>query len=104
MFLLSLYKTDNQKLSKLYSKDFKHECIGINVKQKTSEKIRQTNIDISTNQNLQESSGCLFWFIQISMTVLLNLKLDITYQKTLSRITMSLSMKKAFMTKQLILI
>ena len=52
MFLLSLYKTDNQKLSKFYSKDFKHECIGINVKQKTSEKVRQINIDISTNQNL----------------------------------------------------
>ena len=43
---------DNLKLSKLLSKGFEDQCIGMNIKQKVSIKIRQIGIDIFSNHTL----------------------------------------------------
>ena len=81
MFLWSLYQ---QKLSKLLSKNFKRSIYWNNIKQKVRIKMQQMNIDIFSNQTLLESIGYLFYFIQMKMTKLKDLKLeDIIYQKKL---------------------
>ena len=64
-------------------------------------KIQQMNIHIFSNRTLTD---CMFQFIQIKMPILKDLNLeDITYQKVLSKIITLPSMRKTFMTKQLIL-
>ena len=51
---------DNQKLSKLFlAKDLKDQFIGMNIKQKMSIKIRQTSIDVLSNQILLVLIDCL---------------------------------------------
>ena len=85
----------------------KDKFIRMNIKQKVGIKLRQTSIDIFSNQILLELNYCLFWFIQTKMTMLKKKKLklkDITYQKELSKTIKSLSMEKPFMTNQLIVI
>ena len=85
----------------------KDKFIRMNIKQKVGIKLRQTSIDIFSNQILLELNYCLFWFIQTKMTMLKKNKLklkDITYQKELSKTIKSLSMEKPFMTNQLIVI
>ena len=74
MFLWSLYQ---QKIVKNYPnfllKDLKDQFIRMNIKQKVRIKMQQTSIDNFLNQTLQELTDCLFWFIQIKMTVLKDL-------------------------------
>ena len=61
-------------------------------------KVIQMNLDIFSNQILLESIDYLFWFAQMKMLLLKNLKLKgITYQKELLTIRTSSSMEKAFM-------
>ena len=60
--------------------------------------MRQMNINIFSNQTLQELTDCLFWFIRIKMAMLKDVILeDITYQKDSLRFIMSLSMEITFM-------
>ena len=43
-------------------------------------KIQQINIDIFSNRTLQELTDCFFWFGQIKMLMLKDLKLEsVTY-------------------------
>ena len=64
---------DNQKLSKILCKGFKRSVYCNEYK--TSKKSY-----IFSNQTLLELSDCLFWNIQIKMTMLRDLKLkDVTY-------------------------
>ena len=62
------------------------------------------NINIFLNQTLWKLIDCLFYFIQIKITIQkgINPK-DIIYQKVLSKNVTLLSMEKTFMTKQVIL-
>ena len=66
MFLYELDQQsarDNKKLSKLLRKGFerlKDQIIGMNMKQKVTIKIRQTNFDIYSNQILVELIKDLF--------------------------------------------
>ena len=66
MFLYELDQQsarDNQKLSKLLREEFerlKDQIIGMNMKQKVTIKIRQTNFDIYSNQILVELIKDLF--------------------------------------------
>ena len=75
---------DNQKLSKLLREEFerlKDQIIGMNMKQKVTIKIRQTNFDIYSNQILVELIKDLFEFTQLKLFLLKDLNLrGITYQ------------------------
>ena len=87
-------------------KDSKGQFIGINTKQNVREKRPEMNVNVFTNQiwRIFESIDYLFWFIQIKVTMLKDLKHeDIIYQKELLIIITS-SMKKKTMINQLILI
>ena len=87
-------------------KDSKGQFIGINTKQNVREKRPEMNVNVFTNQiwRILESIDYLFWFIQIKVTMLKDLKHeDIIYQKELLIIITS-SMKKKTMINQLILI
>ena len=87
-------------------KDPKGQFIGINTKQNVREKRPEMNVNVFTNQiwRILESIDYLFWFIQIKVTMLKDLKHeDIIYQKELLIIITS-SMKKKTMINQLILI
>ena len=77
-------------------KDSKGQFIGINTKQNVREKRPEMNVNVFTNQiwRILESIDYLFWFIQIKVTMLKDLKHeDIIYQKELLIIITS-SMKK----------
>ena len=52
---VTLSARDNQKLSKLLSKELKHQFMGMNIKQKVGIKIGQVNLDILLNQILLET-------------------------------------------------
>ena len=87
-------------------KDSKGQFIGINTKQNVREKRPEMNVNVFTNQiwRILESIDYLFWFIQIKVTMLKDLKHeDIIYQKELLIIITS-PMKKKTMINQLILI
>ena len=56
VLVVTLSAKDNQKLSKLLSEGFKSSVYFL-----------RRNIDIFSNQILQELTDCLFWFIQIKM-------------------------------------
>ena len=61
----------------------KEQFNGINIKQKTTMKIQQMNLDISPNKILLELIDYLFKFIQIKKLILKGLKLEnIIYQNT----------------------
>ena len=76
----------------------------MNIKHKVTLKIQHHSTDIFSNQTLKELRHCLFWFIQMEMTMLKDLQLeDITNQKVLLRILMSSSIERTFMTNQMIL-
>ena len=65
-------------------KDSKGQFIGINTKQNVREKRPEMNVNVFTNQiwRILESIDYLFWFIQIKVTMLKDLKHeDIIYQK-----------------------
>ena len=47
--VITLLARDNKKLSKILAKDLKDQFIGTNKKQKVRIKIRQMNLDISSN-------------------------------------------------------
>ena len=84
--VVTLSARDNKNLSKLLSIGFERYKtkmnINMNIKQRVRTKIQQMNLDIFSNQILLESIDCLFYFIQIKMTMLKDLKLkDIIYQK-----------------------
>ena len=75
------------------------------IKQKVRIKRRETSKYIFSNQILQELADCLFWLIQIKMTILKGIKPeDIIYQKVLLRIITASSMERIFMNNLLILI
>ena len=85
MSLLSLYQ------QKFLARDLKDHFIIMNTNQRVRIKTQQMNINIFFNQILLELIYFLFWFIQIKIPVLKDLKLeDIIYQKTKSKkITLS---------------
>ena len=70
---MSLQSFYQQKTIKNYqnflAKALKDQCIGVNAKQKVKIKIQQMSIDIFFNQTPQVLTGCLFWFIQIKVTI-----------------------------------
>ena len=75
----------------------------MNIKQKVIIKLQQTNLGFFLNQILLESIDYLFYFIQMKMLLLKDLKLrGITYQIELLIIIMSSSMEKKFMINLLI--
>ena len=49
---VTLSTKDNQNLSNFLANNLKVQCIGMNIKQKMMIKIRQTSIDIFSNQTL----------------------------------------------------
>ena len=51
---------NNQKLSKLHSKNLKDDFIGMNIKEKVRTKLRQMCLDILSNQILVEPINYLF--------------------------------------------
>ena len=51
---------NNQKLSKLHSKNLKDDFIGMNIKEKVRTKLRQMCLDILSNQILVEPIDYLF--------------------------------------------
>ena len=62
--------------------------------------MRQMNIDTLSNKILLELIGYLFWFIQIKVTMLKDLKLeDITNQKALLITITSSPVEETFMSK-----
>ena len=74
----------------------------MNIKQKVRLEAQQMNIDILLNQILWELIDCMFWFIQTKNKGLINLMIkSVIYEKVLSKIKASLSMKITFITKQL---
>ena len=64
------------------------------------------SINVFSNKTLQESTNCLFWFIEIKITIQRGIKPEgiihiykaIVYQKVLKFIMLP-STEKAFMTK-----
>ena len=74
----------------------------MNIKQKVRLEAQQMNIDNLLNQILWELIDCMFWFIQTKNKGLINLMIkSVIYEKVLSKIKASLSMKITFITKQL---
>ena len=68
----------------------KNHLIGMNIKQNMKIEMQQMSIDIFSNQTLQELADCLFWFIQMKITIQKSIKSSsIIYQKILLRIIMS---------------
>ena len=62
----------------------KDQFIGMNIKEKVRRKTQQLDIDILSNQILLDLIDYLFWFMQIKMLVLKDLKLeDIIDQKSI---------------------
>ena len=105
---MSPLKLNQQETTKNYlnflAKDLKDQSIEINIKQKVRIIIVRMNIDIFSNQTFLESINFLCQFIQIKMPKLKDLKPeDITYQNTLSKITILSSLGKNFRINQLIL-
>ena len=92
-FLLSPYQQKTvQNFQNFLAKGLKDQCIAMKIKQKARTKIRKMNIGIFLDQTLCE-------LIQIKITMLKGLKFEyIIYQKVLSRIIMSSSMEKAFIS------
>ena len=70
---MSLQSYYPQKTTKTYlnfsAKDLKDQFNLINKTQKVGIKTRQMSMDVFLNQTLQELKDCLFWFIQIKITV-----------------------------------
>ena len=103
--IVTLSARVNQKLSKLCSKGSERSVYWNEHKTKIGNKYTKNEIVIFSNQILLETIDPLFYFIQIKITILKDLKFkDITYQKELLIIIMSSSMEKTFMTNPLILI
>ena len=74
----------------------------MNIKQKVRLEAQQMNIDILLNQILCELIDFMFWFIQTKMKGLKDLMVkSVIYEKVLSKIKASLSMKRTFITKEL---
>ena len=59
--VFTLSARDNQNF---LEKDLKDQFIGMNIKQKVKIKLRETNLDIFTNQILLEPIDCLVHFFQ----------------------------------------
>ena len=53
----------------LVKKDLKDQCIKKNSEKKEKVRKKTMNVDIFSNQNLQQLTDCLFWIIQIKMIV-----------------------------------
>ena len=61
MSLLRIYKQKTTKnLQNFLAKDFKDQCIGMNIKQNVRTKVQQTSIDIFSRQTLLDLRYCLF--------------------------------------------
>ena len=56
----------------------KNQFVGMNIKQKMRLKIQQINIDVYSNQILLKSIDCLFYIIQIEMSMFKDLMLENT--------------------------
>ena len=74
--VLTLSVRDNQNF---FEKDLKDQFIGMNIKQKVKIKLRETNLDIFTNQTLLETIDCLVYFFETKMLFLKGLKLNGIY-------------------------
>ena len=62
----------------------------MHMEQKARIKIRQINTDTLLDQTLHELTVCLFWFIQIKIPILKDLKLEvIIYQNVLLKMITS---------------
>ena len=71
LFLSSLYQQKTiTNYQNILANGLKDQCIGMNTKQKVRIKIRQRSVDILSNQALWKLTDCLFWSIQIKMTML----------------------------------
>ena len=53
----------------------------MNIKEKVKIKTQQMNIDIFSNETLSELTDCLFWLIQIKITMLKHLNLEVLLTK-----------------------
>ena len=95
--LFSLSKTKNctsllslcqQKTIKNYenflAKNLKDQWIRMYMEQKARIKIRQINTDTLLDQTLHELTVCLFWFIQIKIPILKDLKLEVIIYQNVS--------------------
>ena len=83
--LLSLYqqKTINN-YENFLAKNLKDQWIGMYMEQKARIKIRQINTDTLLDQTLHELTVCLFWFIQIKIPILKDLKLEVIIYQNVS--------------------
>ena len=83
--LLSLYQ---QKTIKNYenflAKNLKDQWIRLYMEKKARIKIRQINTDTLLDQTLHELTVCLFWFIQIKIPILKDLKLEVIIYQNVS--------------------
>ena len=53
----------------------------MNIKEKVKIKTQQMNIDTFSNETLSELTDCLFWLIQIKITMLKHLNLEVLLTK-----------------------
>ena len=92
--------------SKLLSKEFGNQFIGMNIKQKSENKNTTNKYRYFLESNFVGVNRFFFFqFIQIKMSILKDLKLeDISYQKDLLIIVTSSPLEKSFMINPLILI
>ena len=80
--VVTLSATQNKKRSNFLAKHLKDQFIWMNMKQKVRIKIQQINKDTFSNQILLEVIDYLFYFKQIKIPILKELRLeDIIYQK-----------------------